>query len=119
MINPYNFVRADKEAPREKPKEHHRLSGRSGLITCRMEAQPPLFTPTSAFRAEGAPADLRFFRINNRPAIPGSSLKGMLRSLAEAICNGCSPFGRGVHQLCPSNNSLCPVCRLFGYLKGR
>jgi CRISPR/Cas system CSM-associated protein Csm3 (group 7 of RAMP superfamily) len=119
MINPYNFVRADKEAPREKPKEHHRLSGHSGLITCRLEVQTPLFTPAFTFRMEGTPADLRFFRINDRPALPDSSLKGMLRSLAEAICNGCSPFGRGVHQPCPSNNSLCPACRLFGYLKGR
>lgn len=122
MINPYNFVRTDRPMSPEKPNEHHRLSGRSGLISCRLEVKTPIFTPAFAFRSEGAPADLRFFRINNQPALPGSSLKGTLRSLAEAICNGCSPFSHHenrVHPPCRSADRLCPACRLFGYLKGK
>lgn len=118
MINPYNFVRKGEPMPRTEPNGHHRLSGGSGLITCRLEVKTPIFTPAFALRSEGAPADLRFFRINNRPALPGSSLKGMLRALAEAICNGCGPFGRGLHPPCNSPDSLCPTCRLFGYLRG-
>lgn len=119
MINPYNFVRADQPMKREKPADHHRLSGGSGVITCRLEAKSPIFTPAFALRSEGGLADLSFFRMNNQPALPGSSLKGMLRGLAEAICNGCSPFGKGLHPPCPANDDLCPACRLFGYLKGQ
>lgn len=118
MINPYNFVRSDNPMPRAKPTGHDRLQGHSGVIRCRLETITPIFTPAFAFRPEGALADLRFFRIDNRPALPGSSLKGMLRSLAEAICNGCSPFDNRIHPPCRSTGTLCPVCRLFGYLKG-
>lgn len=119
MINPYNFVRADKQMLRREPAGHDRLRGLSGSISCRLQVVTPIFTPTFALRSAGAPADLRFFRIDNNPALPGSSLKGMLRSLAEAICNGCSPFDNRVQPPCRSADLLCPACRVFGYLKGR
>jgi hypothetical protein len=118
MINPYNFVRSDKPMPRGKPNEHHRLSGRSGLIRCTLKTITPIFTPAFAARSQTSPSNLRFFRINNQPALPGSSLKGMVRSLAEAISNASSPFNDRVHPPCRSARELCPVCRLFGYLRG-
>jgi CRISPR/Cas system CSM-associated protein Csm3 (group 7 of RAMP superfamily) len=121
MINPYNFVRSDKPMPPDQPNGHDRLQGFSGVITCHLQVVTPIFTPALALRTEGALADLSFFRINGRPALPGSSLKGMLRSLAESICNGCGPFDsreRPVHPPCSSAENLCPTCRLFGYLKG-
>jgi CRISPR/Cas system CSM-associated protein Csm3 (group 7 of RAMP superfamily) len=95
------------------------MQGLSGVIYCRLQVVTPIFTPAVAARAPGSPADLRFFRINNRPALPGSSLKGMLRSLAEAIGNGCSPFDNRIHPTCRSIKELCPACRVFGYLKGQ
>lgn len=118
MINSYNFVRSDRSMERKEPITHERMSGYNGLITCQLETRTPIFTPASAQRAAGRAAELRFFRISNRPALPGSSLKGMFRSLAEAIANGCSPFDSYQHPRCRSLDSLCPVCRLFGYLKG-
>lgn len=117
MINPYNFVRSEKEVAKERPNGHDRLQGRSGTIHCQLQVVTPIFTPASAMRTAGSPADLRFFRMNKRPALPGSSLKGMLRNLAEAICNGCSPFDSRIHPTCRSSRELCPACRLFGYLK--
>ncbi len=122
MINPYNFVRSGQRMPGEPPADHHRFSGRSGLITCTIRTITPIFTPSSIERAPGRPADLDFFRTTNRPALPGSSLKGMLRSLAEATANGCSPFDnreRRLHSPCLSRERLCSVCRIFGYLRGR
>ena len=116
MINPYNFVLSDRPMGRKGPNTHECLRGYSGLITCRLETRTPIFTPAPAQRAAGKPAELRFFR--NRPVLPGSSLKGMLRSLAEAIANGCSPFDSRQHPRCRSRDSLCPTCRLFGYLNG-
>jgi len=56
------------------------------------------------------------------PVLPGSSLKGAIRSLLEAICASCIPLtnprvrpyvprrlGR-----CTDQEKLCPACRLFG-----
>lgn len=117
MINPYNFVRSEKQTAKREPNGHDRMRGRSGAIRCQLQVVTPIFTPAFTVRAPGSPADLRFFRINNRPALPGSSLKGMLRNLAEAICNGCSPFDNRIHPTCRSIKELCPACRVFGYLK--
>jgi len=118
MINPYNFVLSDRPMGRDAPNTHECFRGYSGLITCRLETRSPIFTPAPAQRAAGSAAELRFFRIDNRPALPGSSLKGMIRSLTEAIANGCSPFYSREHPTCRSRDSLCPTCRLFGYLNG-
>lgn len=57
--------------------------------------------------------------ISNKPYIPGSSLKGKLRSLLEAA-EGLSPNrpgGSGTHRHeCDDRDAAleCPVCRLFG-----
>jgi len=77
------------------------------------------------------------FRTNDRRAIPASSLKGVLRSIVEAISYSCPQFsinkqpGRhkrvnvinisAEHHRCQvdttqdlENNNLCPACRIFG-----
>ncbi|MBM3212351.1 hypothetical protein FJZ33_09030 [Candidatus Poribacteria bacterium] len=118
MINPYNFVRSDNPMGKKEPNTYECIRGYNGLITCRLETRTPIFTPAPTQRPAGRAAELRFFRIDNRPALPGSSLKGMLRSLAEAISSGCSPFDSRQHPRCNSKKNLCPTCRLFGYLKG-
>ena len=81
------------------------------------------------------------FRVNNRRAIPASSLKGVFRSIVEAISYSCPEFEikkksgkhRGVrvvdisaeHHRCRidtvqdlKNNQLCPACRIFGGISG-
>ncbi len=51
-----------------------------------------------------------------KPYIPGSSLKGKTRHLAERLYN-CLPDEKGLH-LCKTNENYkkCPVCRLWGTL---
>ncbi len=49
------------------------------------------------------------FGPGNQPVIPGSSIKGMLRSLAEALGGGCDT------QDC---RPPCVVCALFGQISG-
>jgi len=91
MINPYNFVRADKPMPRGAPYGHDRFQGQSGTLVCRVEVVTPIFTPAFGLRAPGAAADLRFFRLNDRPALPGSgSAPGPARSPAD--CRSASPL---------------------------
>jgi hypothetical protein len=147
-MNPYNFVRLCPmaEGARQMPLGHKRLvnvhkdeqvySGRLyGLITA--------FGPLMILSHD--PADMvvgrgdhkrfaRFFHYpeDERPVIPGSSLKGMVRAVAEAACNGClsilnekyvkrwEDFGDAYPpslHFCgglETNGAYCPTCRIFG-----
>jgi len=53
-------------------------------------------------------------KANNEPYIPGSSLKGKMRSLMEWESDRLHPKG-DTHQ-CPTHDeaAMCPVCRVFG-----
>jgi len=100
FLNPYNFVRP-LDGPRPKghvlgncpPPPHDRyvpdlLTGR---ITCEVTAVTPLFI-SDAHGIEGRVGEhrtFRFFEYEGRPAIPASSLRGMIRSVFEAVTNSC------------------------------
>ena len=81
------------------------------------------------------------FRLNNRRVIPASTVKGVFRSVVEAISYSCPKFEikkkegrhRGVdtvdisaeHHRCRidsaqdlEKNQLCPTCRIFGGISG-
>lgn len=49
--------------------------------------------------------------MTNEPYIPGSSLKGKMRSLLEWKLGKIDPDG-GLHKWC--NDITCPICRIFG-----
>jgi hypothetical protein len=62
-------------------------------------------------------------RENNRIALPGSSFKGMLRSLFEAVTASCIlnapralPMMTGALSSCTESSGLCPACSVFGRL---
>jgi CRISPR/Cas system CSM-associated protein Csm3 (group 7 of RAMP superfamily) len=59
-----------------------------------------------------------FYRRNGQICIPGTSIKGSIRSILEAISNSCvSQFHGEVkrisHRPC-RGDELCPACRIFG-----
>jgi CRISPR-associated protein (TIGR03986 family) len=102
FLNPYNFVRYLPDRPskpddppevvllgRCPPPPHDRWAGLSGRITCQITAATPVFVSDS----EGVEGDdhktYRFFECNGEPAIPASSLRGMIRSVFEAVTNSC------------------------------
>ena len=66
-------------------------------------------------------------RQDNRIALPGSSFKGMLRSVFEAVTESCVlnaprtlPLKLGSLNTCGSNSdSVCPACSVFGRLSYR
>ncbi|WP_049815193.1 RAMP superfamily CRISPR-associated protein [Rhodothermus marinus] len=69
-----------------------------------------------------------FYRRNGQICVPGTSIKGAIRAIVEAISNSCiSQFRRSRekvdkdHEPCRDQNKLCPACRLFGMtgLRGR
>ena len=120
--NPYRWVPVSQhEVAREKPVYRHRWEGLAGRLDCTLEALTPLLIGSSK-------GDGRFIRSGrtNRPFIPGTSLKGLIRSLFELIGNACIPFPNGYaderHKLTQAatgngeNWRLDIAARTFGYL---
>jgi CRISPR/Cas system CSM-associated protein Csm3 (group 7 of RAMP superfamily) len=109
------------EVRREKPLYRHRWQGSTGRLDCTLEALTPLFIGSSK-------GDGRFIRSGrtNQPFIPGTSLKGLIRSLAELVGNACIPFPKGhadpKHTLSQASEGegmdwrLDIAARMFGYL---
>lgn len=111
-VNPYNFVRPGKPAKKDKPKGHHKFDGLSGKITCILKLITPIFIPDPEKRMEIEEGEnkghkiLEFFKINNKPIIPPTEIKGMIRSVAEAASNSCFSIfdgGRLGKRLRPEN----------------
>jgi CRISPR-associated protein (TIGR03986 family) len=98
FLNPYNFVRYLEQRRPENhvlgdcpPPPHDRYVGLTGRITCTVEAKTPLFISDS-HAIEEKPDDhksYRFFQYDGKPALPASSLRGMVRSVFEAVTNSC------------------------------
>lgn len=107
FLNPYNFVRyfgfpnvSDHEDKPDDPPEvkllghcapppHDRWVGLSGRITCNLKAVTPIFVSDSEEVSGGEHKTYRFFKFNGAPAIPASSLRGMVRAVFEAVTNSC------------------------------
>ncbi len=142
FINPYNFVPL-KEAVDRKPVSAtlDKYTGYTGKMTIILKTLTRLFIPDTDPNQviplqkgrPGTPKEfMRFLQnANNDKIIPGSSLKGMLRSVAEALSNSCFSLetaaeiylGEHSKDLCSTyfneaenrtDLRLCPCCRLFG-----
>lgn len=142
-MNPYDFARIDWNRPPEKRKPiwHHRLTGvggerlYSGSIELDIYAETPLFIAdprTVPFNPRTAAQSIK--NKQDQYIIPGSSLKGMVRTVVETLGNGCltlfdGSYERGrtnywrevppAFQKCGDNTKLCIACRIFGMLKER
>jgi CRISPR/Cas system CSM-associated protein Csm3 (group 7 of RAMP superfamily) len=120
FINPYNFVSID-EVVKRAPSSRGELSG---TITCELETLSPLFIPNTTRDKAFSPNyshSYDFFSYENlnerndyrqnpaRPIIPGTSIRGAVRSAYEAAANGCM-------STCDDENTLyrrTPVPRKF------
>lgn len=89
FINPYNFIKLGGDVQRKEPEK----GNLTGKISCTLTVKTPLAIPD----AESASNDpvtkehkiYEFFRVNSIETIPGSQLKGMVRSYYEAVSNSC------------------------------
>jgi CRISPR/Cas system CSM-associated protein Csm3 (group 7 of RAMP superfamily) len=134
-MNPYDFVPLADEVRREAPLMHHRFQQHIGTIRCRLTALTPIFI--AATQAAGNPQRFITCHYTNQPVIPGSSLKGVIRSVAEAVSPSCIGLSgelfdnRGrlesryrnkldnTFETCKSAARLCPSCRLFGMVSSQ
>lgn len=101
--NPYNFVPAPPRKTSDPDLGDHAPVGQdrfdparyTGRIGIRMVAETPLLVPDTE-HAEESPNGHKTFPLrrgaDRKPAIPASSVRGMLRSAYEAVSN--SRFGR-------------------------
>ncbi len=127
FLNPYNFVRSP-GAPQALPDEpgtellgrcppppHDRWVGLNGTITCELEAVTPLFISDSEYWEDPASEHRTYqfykydFGNGPEPALPASSLRGMLRGIFEAATNSCFAhfdYGRRLSRHLPAADAL-------------
>lgn len=89
FINPYNFVGLGSKVVRKKPEKQN--GNMTGVISCTLTAKTPL--AISDHETEIVDASKHrfydFFQINGVPVIPGSEIRGVIRSAFEAVSNSC------------------------------
>src|SRR5262249_52149580 len=90
------------------------LSGISGAWEVRFEVLSPLFIGSGEVDVADEPGvptmHFRFARRGESVIVPGTSLKGVIRSLAEMLSPSC---------LGGEDHDRCPACLLFGTLGRR
>jgi CRISPR/Cas system CSM-associated protein Csm3 (group 7 of RAMP superfamily) len=148
LINPYNFVPLkDEEMIRSQRGQYpglhlFRKGSYSGTLVCDLTALSPLLTLDQRTHRDKVvvnnnETEVRGFLRNsgNTPIIQGTSLKGLIRSVYEAITDSCMPLvavegrsrsrrgetrvqyediGAYKKECCSAQSALCPACRLFG-----
>lgn len=149
LVDPYVFVPLGGallgDTPQRRvPVGHDRFAGHSGRLECTLTAKTPLFVYDPRFVKSESQGhqQVTFPVFDGSAVIPGTSLKGALRSLTEAVEACCFTLplewpadyrGGGITKgksltarlpderfaHCTSKEELCPACRLFGTLKGR
>lgn len=122
FINPYNFVPVKNKVDRQVTfNKQEKFQGHSGIMTIRLKALTRLFIPDRRNdesyywkepvdvirRREGRtvtergehPHYKKFLEnMQGKKIIPGSSLKGMLRSIAETLSNSCFALDTGTYK---------------------
>lgn len=109
--NPYRMVPVRETEPlRKAPYTHEKFHGLSGEIKAKLTTLTPFLIGVNEGNVK------KHIHSNLLPILPGSSLKGMLRSLAELVGNGCdvTESTDTTHSKCQAHDKLCICCRMFG-----
>lgn len=119
---PFDFVPFAK--PVQRPTVgHDRVYGagyNTGVLSYQLVTLSYLFVAGGSFHLTGdpnEPVSRDFYRVDGRPAVPGSSLKGLARSVAEAISPSCVTISQlrlpQTGSKCTPSQA-CPACSMFG-----
>jgi hypothetical protein len=121
---PYDFVPFARPVP-TPTVGHETIHGQgfnTGVLSYQIEVLSPLFIAGGSYSLTDNKQDpivRDFYRVDDQPAIPGSSLKGVVRSVVEAISPSCVTTTRLDPRLLPHRSNCqtdraCPACSMFG-----
>lgn len=139
-VKPFGYINLTKNVIRNEALTHESIKANYLTGNIKLEIQvisDYLFSGSGNydFRKNDKLVYYTFFRTNNKLAIPGTSIKGSVRSVAEAISNSCVSqmagrkkvgrnkykddekkyFSRNDSRLaCNNYIKLCPTCSIFG-----
>lgn len=85
FINPYNFVSTTSRVDRTAPSQ----GNKTGYISCTLRVKDLLALPDRNNEDEKNPRHYDFYKINGNPIIPGSEIRGCIRSVFEAVTESC------------------------------
>jgi len=125
---PYEFVEIEPLAPgdRKFPTGHEQYHPNtvSGRLEATLIVATPLHVSSGRIRMRRGrkpPLVKELTRVNDLPCVPASTLKGVVRSVVEAITRSCVRVTRAsTAQLprgaaaCRDKDNLCLACRMFG-----
>jgi CRISPR/Cas system CSM-associated protein Csm3 (group 7 of RAMP superfamily) len=127
---PYGFVpiqrleEGDRKDPAAVGHESYKPGTVSGTLRGEIIALSPVHVGSGTLEMQNVPEAPLFkahVRSGGRAVIPGSSLKGLVRSIVEAISPSCVHISQALNealprgtQRCSRKNSLCVACRMFG-----
>lgn len=117
---PYAFLPlAPVEVDAAPPHDRIAPERYAGWLGLRLAARTPVTVLCGdlAVDAQGT-AYAAMARLNGRPCLPGSSVKGVTRAVVEASSPSCA--WRAGRPACvgPSGDRACPACRMFGFVAG-
>ena len=105
FINPYTFLERNKKVNREEKEQV--VGNHTGVFVCRIYPKTPLLIPDVFKKQEIVDRKEKntknkeikhfsypFFRLGDNPVIPGSSIRGPLRSVYEALTDSCYSTAR-------------------------
>jgi hypothetical protein len=112
---PFGTDPLDRRSCEEEPG-HEILNApgtRSGVWACTLHALEPL----------SIKAEFEKLAKDKVAHVPGSSIRGMVRNVAEMIGAGCGRYYEDGQKLPPElevcgQAAACPVCRIFGFTEG-
>jgi CRISPR/Cas system CSM-associated protein Csm3 (group 7 of RAMP superfamily) len=130
---PFVLVDIPQQPPARQPvTTHEKFTGLTGRLELTFTVVSEyLFVGSGAYEFDPNHGNRRpdvwytFYRRNGQVCVPGTSVKGAIRAIVEAISNSCVPQIRrprervnsSQHQPCrfrDERSPLCPACRLFG-----
>ena len=100
VVNPYTFAEGNGGVRRSEKEPE--VGTHTGVFTCRLYPKTPLLIPDALEKKEIPGREEEniqhysypFFRLGKKPVIPGSSLRGPLRSMYEALTDSCYSTAR-------------------------
>ena len=118
---PFGFVPFSRRVNRKSPTGHHRYHKRhfTGQVHATIQALSPIHIGSGVIDLGGDVELIKTaVRTKDTVVIPGSSLKGAIRSVVEAISESCvckasNPVSRDFQE-CRQKGRLCVACRMFG-----